>query len=134
LARSLGATDQDIDGSQPLKETAEYIAHCLDVTRERSFVESMTAIAVGVESFMPDFFGALAESLCLKYGLTRDDVDYLMVHVTEDETHARRAFALIDSYAVTSEVREKARGALREMLVVKKRFALAVFKHCSAAE
>jgi pyrroloquinoline-quinone synthase len=131
MARSLGATDRDLDNAQPLKETDEYIAHCLKVTRECSFVESMTAIAVGIESFMPDFFGAFGESLCSKYGLTRDDVDYLMVHVAEDKTHARRAFELIDSYADTPEVREKAKQVLRETLLVKKRFALAVFRHCS---
>lgn len=131
LARSLGATDRDLDDAHPLKETDEYINHCLTVTRELSFVESMTAIAVGIEIFMPAFFGPLAESLCSKYGVTRDDVDYLLVHVAEDETHSRRALQLLESYADTREVQEKANRALREMLLVKRRFALAVYNHCS---
>jgi pyrroloquinoline-quinone synthase len=131
LARSLGATDRDIDDAQPLEETDEYIAHCLKVTRELSFVESMTAIAVGIEIFMPAFFGPLGENLCSKYGLTRDDVDYLLVHVAEDEAHSRRALALLESYADTQEVQEKAKRALREMLLVKRRFAQAVYNHCS---
>lgn len=134
MALSLGATDRELDDARPLKETDEYIAHCLKVTRELSFVESMTAIAVGIEIFMPGFFGPLGESLCSKYGLTRDDVDYLLVHVAEDEVHARRALALIESYAGTPEVQENARRALREMLLVKRRFALAVYNHCAAAE
>ena len=134
LARSLGATDRDLDAVQPLAETDDYINHCLKVTREQSFVESMTAIAVGIEIFMPAFFGRLGESLRSKYGLTGDDVDYLLVHVAEDETHSRRALALIESYADTQEVREKAKRALREMLLVKRRFALAVYNHCAAAD
>lgn len=133
MARSLGATDRDLDDAQPLKETDEYIAHCLKVTHELSFVESMTAIAVGIEIFMPAFFGSLGESLCSKYGLTRDDVDYLLVHVTEDEMHSRRALALLESYADAPEVQEKAKRALGEMLLVKRRFALALYNHCSAA-
>src|SRR5262245_28817082 len=60
LARSLGATDHDLDEAQPLAATEEYITHCLRVTRELSFVEAMTAIAVGIEIFMPKFFGSLA--------------------------------------------------------------------------
>jgi pyrroloquinoline-quinone synthase len=132
LARSLGAKDKDLDDIKPLKETDEYIAHCLKVTRELSFVESMTAIAVGIEIFMPSFFGVLSDSLCSKYGLTRDDVDYLMVHVVEDETHSRRALALIEAHADTPEKREKAKNALRQMLRVKHRFAVAVYTHCSA--
>ena len=134
LARSLGAKDQDLNDVKPLKETDEYITHCITVTRDLSFVESMTAIALGIEIFMPSFFGVLGESLCSKYGLTRDDVDYLMVHVAEDETHSRRALALIEAHADTPVIREKAKNALREMLFVKRRFAVAVYNHCSAVE
>jgi pyrroloquinoline quinone (PQQ) biosynthesis protein C len=134
LARSLGATDQDLDDAQPLAETQEYITHCLTVTREHSFIESMTAIAVGIEFFMPRFFGAMADSLCSKYGLERGDVDYLMVHVAEDEMHSQRALAIIDSYSDTPELRQKAKDALRDMLLVKRRYALAVYDYCAAAE
>jgi len=133
MARSLGATDRDLDDARPLQETDEYIAHCLKVTRELSFIESMTAIAVGIEIFMPAFFAALGESLCSKYGLTLDDVDYLLVHVAEDEAHSRRALELLESYADTQEVQEKAKRALREILLVKQRFALAVYNHSAGA-
>jgi pyrroloquinoline-quinone synthase len=134
LARSLGATNRELDGALPLKETDEYISHCLKVTRERSFIESMTAIALGIESFMPAFFGTLSESLCSKYGLAPDDVEYLTVHVEEDKSHSERALSLIELYADTPDVQEKAKLALREMLLVKRRFALALYNHCVAAE
>jgi pyrroloquinoline-quinone synthase len=132
LARSLGATDRDLDNVEPLPETDAYIKHCLNVTRQDSFVESLTAIAVGIEIFMPAFFGTLAESLRSKYGLTSKEVEYLLVHVTEDKTHSSRALQLIDTYAETDEVKEKAKAALRTMLVVKRQFAEALFKHCSS--
>ena len=134
LARSLGATDRDLDEAQPLAATQEYITHCLKVTRELSFIEAMTAIAVGIEIFMPKFFGALAESLCSKYGLKRGDVDYLMVHVTEDEVHSQRALELIEAYADTAELQRKAKEALREMLLAKRRYALVVYDYCAGAE
>jgi pyrroloquinoline quinone (PQQ) biosynthesis protein C len=134
LARSLGATDQEIDDAKPLPETTDYIDHCLKITRELPYVESMTAIAVGIEVFMPAFFGVLAEKLCSTYGLTNDDVEYLRVHVSEDEAHSRRAIELIEAYADSDETKEKnARRELREMLCVKGRFAEAVFKHCQDA-
>jgi pyrroloquinoline-quinone synthase len=133
LARSLGATDREIDGTRPLPETADYIAHCLKITRDLSFVESMTAIAVGIEVFMPAFFGVLAGSLRSNYGLTEHDVEYLNVHVTEDEVHSRRAIELIETYADNDAIRESARRALREMLRVKRRFAEAIFRRCSDA-
>ena len=63
LARSLGATDGEIDLTEPLPETTLYIDHCLKLTRESSFVESMTAIGSGIEYFMSKFLGALAGSL-----------------------------------------------------------------------
>jgi pyrroloquinoline-quinone synthase len=134
LARSLGATDVDLDDAQPLEETDEYINHCFRVTRELSFVESMTAIGVGIEIFMPRFFGPLGDSLRSKYGLTQDDVDYLLAHVAEDEVHSRRALELLESYADTPEVQEKAKNALREMLLVKRCYAVAVYNHCSGVD
>lgn len=133
LSRSLGATDAEFDNVTPLPETAQYIDHCFNVTRNTTFVESLTALGLGVESSMPAFFGALAASLRSHYGLSSDDVEYLSIHVTEDETHSRRALELIEAYADTDEIREKATKTLRDMLLVKRRFAEAVYRHCSEA-
>jgi|SRR5215471_1531761 len=130
LARSLGATDRELDEAKPLSETSEYIEHCLRITRELSFIESMTAIAIGIEIYMPAFFGSLAEALCSNYNLSTDNVEYLLVHVVEDETHSRRALEIIEQYANTTELKERAKQALRDLLVVKRQFALAVYSHC----
>src|SRR5215472_329776 len=59
LARSLGATEEEIDQAELLPETVDYIEFCRTVSRERCFIESMTAIGVGIEFFMPKFFGGL---------------------------------------------------------------------------
>jgi pyrroloquinoline-quinone synthase len=134
LARSLGASDADLDNVQPLPETTNYINHCFHVTRDGSFVESMTALGIGVERPIPGFFGSMAKHLCSNYGLTPSDVQYLLVHVNEDEMHARRAEELISASANTTELREKAKQALREMLVVKRRFAEALYRHCLDAD
>lgn len=130
LAKSLGATESEIEQAEPLPETADYINHCLRITREGHFVEAMAAIGLGVEIFMPKFFGALARALQSNYGLSREDTEYLLVHVGEDEDHAQRAIELIERYADTEEVREKARQALRDMLLVKRGFAEAVYTRC----
>jgi pyrroloquinoline quinone (PQQ) biosynthesis protein C len=133
MAKSLGATDEELDGTKPLPETADYIAHCVRVTRDGSFIEGMAAIGIGIEYFSPRFFAALAELLRSQFGLAREEVEYLLVHVGEDEDHARRSLELIEKYADTDEVKEKAKQALREMLSVKGRFARALFDHCMSA-
>ena len=130
MARSLGATDEELDNTKPLPETADYIAHCIHVTRDGSFIEGMTAIGIGIEYFSPRFFAALAELFRSQFGLSREEVEYLLVHVGEDEDHARRSLELIEKYADTDEIKEKAKQALREMLSVKRRFAEALFAHC----
>jgi pyrroloquinoline-quinone synthase len=131
LARSLGATDQEIAEARPLPETAAYIDCCFSVTRNGSFVEGMAAIGIGVEQFIPVFFGALADGLRRHYGLSAEDVEFLTVHITEDEEHAERAIELIEEYADTDEAKEKARQALRRMLAIKRPFAEALYAHCS---
>jgi pyrroloquinoline-quinone synthase len=131
LVSSLGATQEEIDLAQPLPETTDYVEFCFQVTRERSFVEGMTAIGVGIESFMPAFFGALAEYVQRDFGLSIHDVQYLLVHVGEDEDHARRAMEMIDRYADTEEIKQAAKTTLREMLKIKRRFAEAIFRNCT---
>jgi pyrroloquinoline-quinone synthase len=130
LAKSLGATDEEMDTTEPLPETSGYIDYCFKVTRESSFIEAMAAIGVGIEYFSPRFFSALAEMFRAQFGLAADDVEYLLVHVGEDEDHARRSLELIEKYADTDEVKERAKQALREMLSVKHRFARAIYAHC----
>src|SRR5215813_3804139 len=130
LARSLGAIDEEIGQTEMLPETSAYIEHCFQVTRNGSFIEGMTAIGVGIERFMPVFFGVLAESLVTHYGLTKTDVEYLLVHVGEDEDHAERSLEIIERYAVTDDVKMKAKQALRDMLHVKRRFADALYARC----
>jgi len=133
LAKSLGATDAEIDSTPPLPEAVGYIDQCFKVTRDGSFIEGMAAIGVGIEFYIPAFFGALAEMFCVHYGLTREDVVYLVVHVGEDEDHARRALELLDKYADTDDTQQRAKQALREMLAAKQRFAEALYTHCSSA-
>lgn len=130
LARSLGATDAEIEQTEPLPETTAYIEHCFQVTRNGTFLEGMTAIGVGIERFMPLFFGVLAESLITHYGLTKTEVEYLLVHVGEDEDHAERSLEIIERYAVTEESQAQAKQSLREMLQVKRRFAEALYRRC----
>jgi pyrroloquinoline quinone (PQQ) biosynthesis protein C len=133
LARSLGATDSEIAGAEPLPETQRYIDHCFEVTRNAPFVESLGAIALGIEYFMPAFFGALSEAMRLNYGLSPEDVEYLAVHVNEDAVHARRSAELIDKFAGSEGARERVLQALAEMLAVKRRFAEALYSHCKSA-
>jgi len=133
LARALGATDDELDRTAPLPETTDYINYCLKVTRESSFIEGMAAIGIGIESFSPRFFAALAEALTASHGISRKDAEYLLVHVGEDEDHARRSLEVITAYADTGEKRERAKQALRDMLRVKNRFADAVYDYCAKA-
>lgn len=133
LAKSLGATDAEIDSTTPLPEATAYIDQCFKATRDGSFIDGMAAIGVGIEFTIPAFFGALAEIFCARYGLAREDVTYLLIHVGEDEDHARRALELIEKYADTDDVQQGAKQALRDLLAVKHRFAEALYAHCSTA-
>lgn len=133
MAERLGASGEELDAAAPLPETAAYINHCFELTRGGTFLDGLAGIGVGMESFMPRFFGGLAEQLQAQFGLTREDVQYLLVHVGEDEDHARRSLEMLDKYADTEAQKESARRALRETLAVKRRFAEAVYAHCAGA-
>jgi pyrroloquinoline quinone (PQQ) biosynthesis protein C len=130
LAASLGATEEEIRNKTPLPETEAYIAFCLELTRNRSFVEGLTAIGVGIESYIPVFFGVMAEALEKTFGLKPEDLEFLRVHVGEDDDHARRSMEMIEKYALSDDDRERAKTALRDTLVAKRRFGEALYHHC----
>jgi pyrroloquinoline quinone (PQQ) biosynthesis protein C len=130
LALSLGATEEEIRLSTPLPETEAWIAHCLELTRNRSFVEGLTAIGVGIESYIPVYFGAMAEALEKAFGLQPEDLQFLRVHVGEDDDHARRSMEMIEKYALSDDDKERAKAALRDTMMVKRRFAEALYNHC----
>ena len=132
MARRLGATDAELDGAAPLAETTDYINACFRLTRGGAFLDGLAAIGVGLESFMPRFFGALAEQLQAQFDLAPEDVAYLLVHVGEDEDHARRSLEMLDKYATDEAQQESARRALLDMLAAKHRFAEAVYAHCAS--
>lgn len=133
LAKSLGATDQELDTVKPLPEATAYINYCLRITHDHSFIEGMSAIGVGIEYSIPQFFGMFAESLQTNYGLSKADAEYLLIHVGEDEDHAQRSLELIEKYADSDELQDKAKEALRGMLAVKREFAKALYQLCSQA-
>jgi pyrroloquinoline-quinone synthase len=133
LAKSLGATDEELDNVKPLPEATDYINYCLRITHDHSFIEGMTAIGVGIEYSIPQFFGMFAESLQTHYGLSKEDAEYLLIHVGEDEDHAQRSLELIEKYADTEELQDQAKAALRGMLTVKREFAKALYELCSQA-
>jgi pyrroloquinoline-quinone synthase len=133
LAKALGATDEELDNARPLPEATDYINYCLRITHDHSFIEGMTAIGVGIEYSIPHFFGMFAESLQTHYGLSKEDAEYLLIHVGEDEDHAERSLELLEKYADTDELQEKAKQALRGMLAVKREFARALYALCSQA-
>lgn len=132
MAKQLGASDEELDRAAPLPATTQYINHCFAVTRAGSFSDGLAAIGLGIEAFSPRFFAALAECFQAQFNLSPGDVEYLLVHVGEDEDHARRSLEMIDKYATAEAEKESARRALREMLAVKRRFAEALYAHCTA--
>ena len=133
LAKSVGADDEEIARARPLPETSEYIDHCLKISREGSFVEGMTAIGVGIEYFMPHFFAVLAEGLSTHYGIADKDLEFLSVHIGEDEAHAQRALELIERLADSEAIEERAKQALRETLRIKRNFSEAVYRQSLVA-
>ncbi len=128
LARSLGASDEEINRAAPFPETAAYINYCLKVTHDGSFIEGLTAIGVGIEYYIPKFFGALADSFRSHYGLTLRDVEFLLVHVGEDEDHAARALEVIEAYTDSKEIKEKAKQSLVGVIKAKRRFAQSLYQ------
>jgi len=84
------------------------------LTRQRSLIESIAGKQIGMESQPPTLYGDIVPALREKYGCTAEQIAYFPVHVEADTEHGARAYALVEKYARTEELRQRAVLAARE--------------------
>jgi pyrroloquinoline quinone (PQQ) biosynthesis protein C len=85
----------------------------LDELRSQSFVEILAGRFLGPETVGPKVFGAYADALEQKYGMTPTQVEFYRLHGVEDENDSALLFELLADYARTEEEQTAAHRALR---------------------
>ncbi len=106
FARAIGADADAIRGAEQvpagrrLTEYFEFMGLC------REWFVPLSAIAIGLESFVPATFARMVNALKANYGLSDEQVVFFTMHITADEEHGDEGIELVSAYATTPEGRK----------------------------
>lgn len=68
----------------------------------REWYVPLSAIAVGLESFVPDTFTRIVAALKGNYDMTDEQLIFWTMHITADEEHGDEGIQLVSKYALTA--------------------------------
>ena len=114
FGKAMGMDPEAIKRSKPLPTTQAMLDWAWIITRQRSVVESIAGKQIGMESQPPTLYKDIIPALREKYGCTDAELAYFPVHVEADTEHGSRAYYLVEKYATTDELRQRAILAARE--------------------
>ena len=84
-----------------LTEYFEFMGLC------REWYVPLSAIGIGLESFVPDTFRRVVAAMKKNYGLTDEQLVFWTMHILADEEHGDEGIELVSTYALTGEARKQ---------------------------
>jgi pyrroloquinoline-quinone synthase len=114
FGEAMGLDREAVKRSKPLPTTQAMLDWIYILTRQRSMVEAIAGLNIGMESQPPQLYGDIVPVLRDVYGCTDAQIAYFPVHVDADTEHGSRAYELVEKYSRTEEQRERAVLAARE--------------------
>jgi pyrroloquinoline-quinone synthase len=106
FARAIGAdvdewrVSEQLPVGRRLTEYFEFMSTC------RDWFVPLSAIGIGLESFVPQTFKRMVAAFKTNYNMPDDDIVFWAMHIEADEEHGDEGIELVSKYAITPEQRE----------------------------
>lgn len=84
-----------------LTEFFEFMSNC------RPWFVPLSAIGIGLESFVPETFTRLVAAFKANYGLDDEQLVFWTMHILADQEHGDEGIELVSAYATTPEARKQ---------------------------
>ena len=94
--------------SRRVTEFFEFMSNC------RPWYVPLSAIGLGLESFVPDTFTRIVAALKKNYGIKDDKLVFWTMHIMADQEHGDEGIELVSKYAVTPLARKQVYDATVE--------------------
>ena len=91
---------EQLPAGRRLTEYFEFMGLC------REWYVPLSAIGIGLESFVPDTFTRLIAALKTNYEMTDDQLIFWSMHVVADEQHGDEGIQLVSEYALSPDARK----------------------------
>jgi pyrroloquinoline-quinone synthase len=93
-------------------EYFEFMSNC------RPWFVPLSAIGIGLESFVPDTFTRVVAALKKNYGISDDKLIFWTMHIMADQEHGDEGIEMVSKYAVTPRARKQVFDATVETSVL----------------
>jgi pyrroloquinoline-quinone synthase len=101
-------TKKQLPVSRRITEYFEFMSKC------RPWFVPLSAIGIGLESFVPKTFRRMVDALKKNYGIKDSDLIFWTMHITADQEHGDESIDFVSKYAVTPEARKQVYDATIE--------------------
>ena len=128
FAEACGFTRDDVLNVEVLPSTRALTAWCYEVATARSFLEAAAGLLVGLESQTPGIYRRNTPPLLEKYGFTRDEVEFFLVHQVADEDHGERGYQIVMRHATTPELQDLAVRTVREATAMRWQYMSGLYR------
>ncbi len=115
FGKALGMSVAELEAGPVLDCTRRFIDYAFSVTRERHYVESLAAIGIALEGVSARGAPMVGEALRHHYGMAPGEIEFFTAHCEMDIDHSEKTLALVVKHAESAELRERVKGAVREM-------------------
>ncbi len=128
FAEACGFTRDDVLNVEVLPSTRALTAWCYEVATARSFLEAAAGLLVGLESQTPGIYRRNPPPLLEKYGFSRDEVEFFLVHQVADEEHGERGYQIVIRHATTPELQDLAVRTVREATAMRWQYMSGLYR------
>lgn len=92
---------EQLPPGRKVTEYFEFMSGC------RPWFVPLSAIGIGLESFVPDVFTRMMAALKKNYGIKDEQLVFFSMHVEADKDHGDEGIELVSAYALTPEARKQ---------------------------
>ena len=118
-ASTIGITEDDLRGIEPLPEVHALLDWRHRLIHERSWVEVVAAQGFALEGQSPDRMDRIVEGLTQRYGYTAEQVEFWAIHGSwVEKEHGAVGPAVVREQATSVEMQARVRDAVRRTVDV----------------
>ncbi|MGI9623943.1 MAG: TenA family transcriptional regulator [Acidimicrobiales bacterium] len=106
FGEALGSDIDEIKNAEQMTEGRRLTDYFEFMGLCREWYVPLSAIGIGLESFVPDTFTRIVAAMKTNYDMTDEQLIFWTMHIIADEEHGDEGIEMVSNYALTAEARK----------------------------
>ena len=106
FAEALGSDPDAIRNAEQMPEGRRLTDYFEFMGLCREWYVPLSAIGIGLESFVPDAFTRIVAAMKENYGMTDEQLIFWTMHIIADQEHGDEGIQMVSDYALTADARK----------------------------